>query len=393
MKLNPRRGCLTVLLAVAVMGSVVSPATAASPPVPMPARPTGLRAPVAQPAAIDDYSGYQPQASCSPVVLPGVRKLRALALSTYGVGHDGGATRSCVQGGASEHKEGRAWDWMLDVGNRRERRTAADFLSWLTAPGPDGRAGQQARRLGIMYAIYNRRIWSAYRSGDGWRRYTGYSPHTDHIHLSFSWAGARGATSFWTGRVARPDYGRCSVFRGQPGVLTAKARSNPCTSTAALVRRSRRAVQQFGSTNANAMRLAQSRLGVPTTGRFDRPTWRAVKRYQNAHDIPRTGAIDHPTWTSLVPRTTTWRANKGYGWRTAGRYGYRYFSDDILHRGDAGKPVMFLQTALRMRPRDRNGFFGPKTAGAVRSFKRENNFRRTGAAVGPFVWKTLARRR
>jgi peptidoglycan hydrolase-like protein with peptidoglycan-binding domain len=390
--LNLRRACLAPLLAVAVMGSLIAPATAASPPVSLPAKPSGLKAPVRLPAAIDDYSGYQPQASCSPVVLPGVAKLRNLVLRTYQRGHDGGVTRSCVSGGSSEHKEGRAWDWMVNVSNRAERRAAADFLSWLTARGPDGRAGHQARRLGIMYVIYNRRIWSAYRSGDGWRYYSGYSPHTDHVHVSFSWAGARGMTSFWRGRVTGSDYGRCSVFRGQPGVLTAKARRTPCESTVPLVRRSRRAIQLFGSHNTNAMRLAQSRLGVRRTGTFDRRTWRAVKRYQNNHDLPRTGAIDHPTWTSLVPRTTRWRANTGYGWRKAGRYGNRHFSGTVRRRGDAGKSIFFLQTALRMHPRDRNGFFGPKTASAVRRYKRQNDFDNTGAAVGKFVWQHMARR-
>jgi hypothetical protein len=56
-----------------------------------------------------------------------------------------------------------------------------------------------ARRLGVMYIIYNRRIWASYRAEEGWRPYVGASPHTDHIHFSFSWAGARKQTSYWDG--------------------------------------------------------------------------------------------------------------------------------------------------------------------------------------------------
>ena len=50
-----------------------------------------------------------------------------------------------------------------------------------------------------MYIIYNRRIWASYRAEEGWRSYVGANPHTDHIHFSFSWAGARKQTSYWDG--------------------------------------------------------------------------------------------------------------------------------------------------------------------------------------------------
>jgi hypothetical protein len=55
------------------------------------------------------------------------------------------------------------------------------------------------RRLGVMYIIYNRRIWASYRAEEGWRPYAGTNPHTDHMHFSFSWAGARKQTSYWDG--------------------------------------------------------------------------------------------------------------------------------------------------------------------------------------------------
>ena len=58
-----------------------------------------------------------------------------------------------------------------------------------------------ARRLGIQYIIWNRRIWSTTTPGY-WRAYTGASPHTDHVHFSFGWSGAAKRTSYWTGRIA-----------------------------------------------------------------------------------------------------------------------------------------------------------------------------------------------
>ena len=58
-----------------------------------------------------------------------------------------------------------------------------------------------ARRLGIQYLIWNRKIWGSYSAASGWRKYTGANSHRDHVHISFTWAGARKKTSFWTGKV------------------------------------------------------------------------------------------------------------------------------------------------------------------------------------------------
>lgn len=380
MNTHLRRACVALTLAASLALGLAAPASA------------DLRAPVRQPRGVEDFSGYFPQVSCDPVPRAGVVKLRNLALRTYGRGHDGGMTRSCVQGGQSEHKEGRAWDWMLNVANRADRRVANDFLGWLTAKGPDGQAGYQARRLGIMYVIWNRRIWSAYRSGDGWRPYSGWSPHTDHIHLSFSWAGARGRTSFWTGKVGATDYGRCSLFAGQPAVLASRTRLDPCSAPEPLVRRSSQPIRLLGSSGGTAMKLAQKRLHVRQTGYFDHRTWRAVKGYQSSHDLPRTGALDDPTWASLVPRYRSWQATRGYSPARAAGYGARHFTDEVLTRGDVGREVLFLQAALRMGSRMRNGHFGPKTAAKVREFKAANDLAKN-ARVTEAVWERLDARR
>jgi len=187
----------------------------ATPPVPFPANPHGLPAQADWGREIEASAGYQPQTFCAANPMRGIVALRNLVLRTYGPGSDAGAIRSCAVGGQSEHKEGRAWDWAVDVGDRQERRAAADFLAWLTARGRDGKPGAMARRLGVMYVIYNRKIWSGWSGG--WENYSGYSPHTDHVHISLSWNGARGHTSFWTGRVWRTDVGTCAYFANQPG--------------------------------------------------------------------------------------------------------------------------------------------------------------------------------
>jgi peptidoglycan hydrolase-like protein with peptidoglycan-binding domain len=360
-----------------------SATAAATNPVRFPANPKGLTAPVPQPVEVDVATDYSGQVSCNPVLMPGVRKVRNLALATYRQGRDGGVTRSCVVGGQSEHKEGRAWDWMLNVNNRAERRAAADFLGWLTRNN-----GVQARRLGVMYVIYNRRMWRTYDMG--WTAYTGSSPHTDHIHLSFGWAGARGKTSFWTGRAAGPDYGPCKVFRGQMAPLSHRANPVPCDDPVRAVRRSPRRKAMYGAADKRPVRRAQRLLGLSASGDFDTATWKAVKRYQRAHDLPVTGVLDKPTWASLAPGSITWSVTAGYSPTGAARFAAANFTaTEPLRRGSAGARVAFLQRALELPATDRNGYLGRNTAEAVRDFKESHGLVRN-AVVTDEVWQALA---
>jgi hypothetical protein len=147
------------LLAVAVSGVLLlaGPASAAL---------TDPTSPAAAPAVVEAFSPYLPQTSCDPTAKPGTAALRALLMETYG-GRDLGITRNCSIGATSEHKEGRAFDWGLNVSVPEEKAIADQFLTWLLAPGEDGLQGYNARRLGIMYVIWNGRIWGSY--GNGWR--------------------------------------------------------------------------------------------------------------------------------------------------------------------------------------------------------------------------------
>jgi hypothetical protein len=86
---------------------------------------------------------------------------------------------------------------MLNVNNSADRAVAGDVLNWLLATDQYGNRHAMARRLGIMYIIWNRQVWRAYQSSSGWQPYSGSNPHTDHIHFSFSWPGARKQTTWW----------------------------------------------------------------------------------------------------------------------------------------------------------------------------------------------------
>jgi hypothetical protein len=105
---------------------------------------------------------------------------------------------------------------MLSANRPSERATAEQFLAWLLGQGPNGEAAYNARRLGVMYVIWNGRIWSADHAALGWLPYRGANPHVDHIHISLSWAGAMKQTSFWTGVAA--DVGRARDSAGQSSV-------------------------------------------------------------------------------------------------------------------------------------------------------------------------------
>jgi hypothetical protein len=152
--------------------------------------------------AIEALSPYQGQTACEPVVRPGVAMFRDLVLAAYPGTGDSGIVRDCAVGGTSEHKEGRAWDWRVNTANPTQVLQVDDLMTWLLAPDEHGNTAAMARRLGVMYVIWDSRVWKSYQAGKGWQPYTGASPHTDHVHLSFSWAGALGATSYWTGTVA-----------------------------------------------------------------------------------------------------------------------------------------------------------------------------------------------
>ena len=129
---RPRVGRTATVLVVAGVAAAVAltPLATASATMPVP-QPT-----VKLPATAEALAPYVPQDSCDPVAKPGVIAFRALMLATYKRGTDGGIVRACDDGGTSEHKEGRAWDWMLDVHDAGDAAVASGVLQFLLAPGP-----------------------------------------------------------------------------------------------------------------------------------------------------------------------------------------------------------------------------------------------------------------
>lgn len=424
------------------LGSATS-AAAAGPVIPLVPDPMSA---FPLPALADGFSPYLPQVSCDPVTKPGTDAFRGLMLTTYG-GRDLGVTRGCDVAGISEHEEGRAWDWGLDATVPAEKAVADQALAWLLAPGPDGVAALNARRLGVMYLIYNRRIWGAYRSAEGWRPYTGGESHSDHIHVSFSWAGARRSTSWWTGAAGPVDYGPCPGTDGSPAPVWTAPQLTPCPPPIDPMTLTGTPLLAQNATGGYVTQLQRLLAVTPVTGFFGPITATALTTFQTVHGLQPTATTTAETWAALraaaaaAPPTTTtpvpgpvvqpvvagraFPASMRYRVRTGDsltsiaarwhstaaaitsvnklttdtiavgrvltvpvRSGLTRWTFTVLHKGSTGAAVKALQTALGMRLKHRTGMFGDITLRRVNAFKTSHGWVADGV-VKRGVWRAL----
>ena len=272
---------LTATLVLGLLGATTGGAAAA--PVP----------PVRQPVAVEVRQPYVGQAACDPVAKPGVRAFANLLLNTYPATSSLGIVRDCGAGGQSEHKEWRAWDWGANYYNASQRANVSDALTWLTATDANGNQAAMARRVGVMYMIWNKQIWKAYDSR-GWQPYSGPNPHTDHVHFSFGWNGARKVTSFWDGTVAPLDYGP-----GQPPA-TSSVTPVPDKANLAILRTYGALTLSQGSTG-NAVTVVQRALKIPADGSYGSQTAASVSTFQRSQGVSATGSVTASTWRLLFP--------------------------------------------------------------------------------------------
>jgi hypothetical protein len=158
---------------------------------------------------LEPYAGYQPQTACRRVPKPGV-----LMLADWLVARGGGygpISRSCAGSSRSEHKESRAFDWLLDATDPADVALAAALLDELLAPDDTGQPHALARRMGIMYIIWDDTMYASYDGfvakrylSSGCRTRRTCSPtlrHRDHLHVSLTRKGAKGTTSWYYAQV------------------------------------------------------------------------------------------------------------------------------------------------------------------------------------------------
>ncbi len=338
------------------------------------------------PSALDIAPPYNGQKICDPHAKPGVVAFAELMVAHYKVGSAAPwyMERSC-NSGVTEHSDGRAWDWMLNAGNKDQKAIADSVVAWLSAPDAQGRPGAMARRFGIMYVIWNKKMWRAYDPGRGWAAYTGSAPHTDHIHFSFTWDGAYKRTSWWTGKaVTTADPGPAVPAKPSPSAPPAA----PSGVYSVLVQ---------GSTGAEVA-LAQKVIGVPADGIFGPMTLAALKKWQAANGVPVTGKLDAATWAKMValgkvparggsttPATSKPTTSKPAPSTPAATSPLAKYVDTTLKRGSTGPAVVALQKALAVTA---DGQFGPQTDGAVRAFQSRKKLTVNGI-VARSTWQAL----
>ncbi|WP_110180342.1 hypothetical protein [Nocardioides solisilvae] len=180
------------------------PAVAARVPV--------LSAALVYASALEPYARYQPPRRCRPRSRPGVLLLAEVLVARGG--GQGPIGRSCSGAASSEHHEARAFDWMLDVRDPAQEALATQFLAEVLAPDHLGNPHALARRMGIMYVIWDDTIWSAYHGfvprpylSSSCRTRRRCSPtlrHRDHVHVSLTRRAARGLTSWYLEQPALP---------------------------------------------------------------------------------------------------------------------------------------------------------------------------------------------
>ncbi|MFG1924090.1 peptidoglycan-binding protein [Cryptosporangium sp. NPDC048952] len=313
-------GAAPVAAAAATPGATPGAAPVAT-PVKTPAAVASL------PAGIESLAPYVPQTSCEWVDKPGSIAFGTLLKTTY-PDTSYGVTRGCTGTMTSEHYDGRAVDWMNSIRKPSQAAQATAVLNWLFATDAAGNKFANARRLGVMYIIWDGRIWGSYNQT--WKPYSTCASHPeagwdttchrDHVHFSLSWAGAMKRTSFWTGSVAANDYGPCRTsdlnyaapYRGVnttkcTNYSTVAAPAGSSAGYAGLVKFS--GAQLQAGANGNAVKALQTGLGLSADGSFGPATTAAVVAFKSSHGLPANGVVDAATWrvllTTLKPATAT----------------------------------------------------------------------------------------
>jgi hypothetical protein len=163
----------------------------------------------------EDYAPYQPQENCRAHARPGTLELARWINRRFDGGRAAATIRACSSGGTSEHKDGRAVDWAMNAASKADRREVARLLDRLFDTDGAGDAHALARRMGVMYVIWNDHMYASYRQFERsdyqssscrtLRSCSATLRHRDHVHISLSRPGAAGRTSWYLARGVVPD--------------------------------------------------------------------------------------------------------------------------------------------------------------------------------------------
>ena len=311
---HPLRRLSTVLAATAA--ALVPAVGLIAPAHAVPPTPVGL------PSGIEDPARYVGADSCDGSAKPGTVALGQLLVKAY-PGTSYGTVRACGSDALSttEHYDGRAVDWMGPNARVKASKANGDaVVAWLLATDTAGNQFANARRLGIMYIIWDN-SWYDASSGFQKEPYSTCAQHPEaamdttchrnHVHLSLSWEGAMKRTSFWTRTVAAPDFGPCRTPELNWAAPYRSARSTPCprypavAAPAGASALTRKLVAYGGmyvrsGLSGPVVSAVQQAIGVRSDGAFGPATAGALRTWQSSHCVPATGVTDVATWRALT---------------------------------------------------------------------------------------------
>jgi hypothetical protein len=189
-----------------------------------PAGVSALRSPGSEPKLavakpVDAYPERDIPTECHDAQRSGLLAFKHMIMAQVGGGDSGVHSCRPIQGKTtlSYHADSRAWDWRMDAKKAADRERVDQVLSWLLRT-ERGVPHANARRLGIAEIIWNREIvtlWSnnpappCHHEPTGMsclRPYDGVNPHTDHVHFSFSVAGANDTMVWSSTRTNVPSW-------------------------------------------------------------------------------------------------------------------------------------------------------------------------------------------
>ena len=160
--------------------------------------------------------------------------------------------------------------------------------------------------------IWNHKIWGAYSASAGWRKYTGANPHTDHVHISFTWAGARKKTSFWTGKVGNVGSAPTPTLPAGPDPLPGDpATPRPGGGTVATGRTRRRGdAAARPRAGRRDLSVPAASAGALTTGRRVTAGGSYLIEASGTYHWGSTGSRVADAECSRAPGDSTWRRDR-----------------------------------------------------------------------------------
>ena len=136
------------------------------------------------------YSGGR---NCAGGLKSGTREVGDFVKATFAgvTGYGGYACRPNTANTSqlSVHGTGRAMDIMIPLKSGTADNARGDQIANYLV--------KNAQAMGVQFIIWDRNDWGASRSAPKLRAYTGPNPHTDHIHVELSPAGAAAMTSWF----------------------------------------------------------------------------------------------------------------------------------------------------------------------------------------------------